>query len=107
MKEAEADLERRVSACIGRMPFLWLNAPDPPGGSSARGRIERNAIALLSHARARAADRPSANWLGARSDRERVRASGLWNNNHVDEGHDPAFLDEMAALVDAERRSRP
>lgn len=107
VKEAEADLERRVSACIGQMPFLWLNAPDPPGGSSARGRIERNAIALLSHARPPAADRPSANWLGARSDRERVRASGLWNNNHVDEGYDPSFLGEMAALVDAERRSRP
>lgn len=31
---------------------------------SARGRIERNAIALLSHMRAPAADPPSANSLG-------------------------------------------
>ena len=101
VKEDELDLERRVSAYIGEMPFLWLNVPDAPSAASARGHIERNAIALLSHARAPAADRPSANWLGAYSDRPRVRASGLWNNNHVDEGYDAAFLDELATLVDA------
>ena len=101
VKEAEVDLERSVSAYIGEMPFLWLNVPDAPSAASARGRIERNAIALLSHARAPAADRPSANWLGAHSDRPRVRRSGLWNNNHVDEDYDAAFLDELATLVDA------
>ena len=101
VKEDEVDLERRVSAYVGEMPFLWLNVPDAPSAASARGRIERNAIALLSHARTPAADRPSANWLGAYSDRPRVRASGLWNNNHVDEDYDAAFLDELATLVDA------
>ena len=59
VKEDEVDLERRVSAYIGEMPFLWLNVPDAPSAASARGRIERNAIALLSHARAPAADHPS------------------------------------------------
>jgi hypothetical protein len=39
--------------------------------------------------------------LGTRSDRERVRASGLWNSNHVDEGYDPAFLDKLEQLVAA------
>ena len=68
---------------------------------SARGRIERNAIALLSHARTPSADSPSANWLGLHSDRHRVRQSGLWNNNHVDELSDEGFLSEMAELVDA------
>ena len=65
MKNAEADLERRVSAYIGQMPFLWLNVPDAPSPQSARGRIERNAIALLSNARTPAVDRPSTNlaWL--------------------------------------------
>ena len=101
VKEAEVDLERSVSAYIGEMPFLWLNVPDAPRAASARGRIERNAIALLSHARAPAADYPSANWLGAHSDRTLVRTSGLWNNNHVNEDYDAAFLDELATLVDA------
>ena len=101
VKDAEADLERRVSAYIGRMPFLWLNVPDAPSPQSARGRIERNVIALLSHARTPAADRPSTNWLGLYSDRCRVRKSGLWNNNHVNEDGDAVFLREMAELVDA------
>ena len=104
VKDAEADLERRVSAYIGQMPFLWLNVPDAPSPQSARGRIERNAIALLSHARTPAADSPSANWLGLHSDRHRVRQSGLWNNNHVDELGEEAFLSKMAALVDSKQR---
>ena len=111
VKSAEADLERRVSAYIGQMPLLWLNVPDAPSPQSARGRIERDAIALLSHARAPAADRPSANWLGARSDRARVRQSGLWNNNHVDADVDErgvaVFLSELAELVDANPRRGP
>lgn len=101
VKEAEADLERRVSTYIGRMPFLWLNVPDDPSLHSDRGVIERNAIALLSRARTARADAPSGRWLGADSDRQRVRASGLWNNRHVDEDYDAAFLDLMEALADA------
>ena len=99
LREAEADLERRVSAAIGQMPFLWLEVPDAPGPDSERGRIERNAIALLSHARSAAADAPSARWLGAHSDRGLVRAAGLWNNRHVEEDYDDGFLDVVATLV--------
>ena len=101
VKEAEADLERRVSATIGRMPFLWLSVPDVPGPESARGRIERGAIALLSNAGSPAADQASPHWLGAHCDRPQVRASGLWNNNHVGERYDPGFLDEMESLIRA------
>ena len=103
VKEAEADLERRVSATIGRMPFLWLCVPDAPGPESARGRIERGAIALLSNAGSPAADQASPHWLGAHCDRPQVRASGLWNNNHVEERYDPEFLDEMESLIRAWR----
>ena len=100
VKDGEAELECRVSAVIGAMPFLWLSVPDAPGRESARGRIERGAIALLSNAVPGAADPPSAHWLGAYSDRSLVRASGLWNNNHVEDVYDPAFLDEMEALIE-------
>lgn len=99
VKKAEADLERRVSATIGQMPFLWLCVPDAPGPESARGRIERGAIALLSSAVSPAADPASGNWLGAHCDRPAVCASGLWNNNHVDERYDPRFLYEMEACI--------
>ena len=99
VRSGEVDLERCVSAYIGRMPFLWLNVDDGPGPDSQRDPIERNAIALLSHARTPAADTPSSRWLGAFSDRERVRTSRLWNNNHIEENHDASFLDAMERLV--------
>ena len=99
INRAEADIETLVSEYIGQMPFLWLNVNDAPGPDSKRGLIERNAIALLSGYLRPAADRPSGGWLGHYSDRERVRLSGLWNNNHVDETYDPSFLDEMERWV--------
>ena len=96
---AEADVEALVSEYIGKMPFLWLGVGDDPGPNSSRGLIERNAIALLSGYR-HAIDSPSAGWLGQHSDRERVRLSGIWNNNYVDETYDPRFLDEMEWWID-------
>ena len=99
VKRAEADLEAHVSRYIGAMPFLWLDVGDAPGPASERGVIERNAIALLSGYREPAPDPPSPDWLGHSSDRERVRRSGLWNNNHVDEAYDPSFLDAMERRI--------
>jgi hypothetical protein len=92
LKEAELAHEIAVSEYIGAMPFLWLGINDAPGPDSDRGLIERNAIALLSNYGKDPCDPPSDNWLGHNSDRERVRRSGMWNNNHVDEDYDPGFL---------------
>ena len=104
IKETEADLEALVSEYVGRMPILWLNVNDAPGPNSSRGFIECNAIALLSGYSRPAADGPSTEWLGYHSDRKRVRLSGLWNNNHVNETCDPSFLDEMESRIDATPR---
>jgi hypothetical protein len=95
----EAELEREVSQTIGAMPFLWLAINDEPGPNSLRGFVERNAIALLSNHGKAPIDPASPNWLGGFSDRERVRLSGLWNSNHVDERYDPAFLGVVEQLV--------
>jgi hypothetical protein len=103
VRAAEIDLERRVSAVIGAMSFLWLAIDDEAGPGSLRGSIERNAIALLSNYNKPALDPPSPAWLGRHSDRERVRTSGLWNQNHVDESCDPDFLDTLDALVSKAR----
>ena len=100
VKLVEADLEMLVGRYIGDMPFLWLGVEDEPGPASQRGLIERNAIALLSGYREHAPDPPSTDWLGHLSDRERVRGSGLWNNNHVDEDYARSFLDVLARRVD-------
>jgi hypothetical protein len=95
----ERDLESEVSRVIGQMPFLWLSIEDDAGPNSLRGIIERNSIALLSNYNKRCLDPPSSGWLGHHSNRERVRKSGLWNQNHVEESYDPEFLHKLEQLV--------
>lgn len=99
IREIERPHEALVSQYIGTMTLLFISVPDAPGPESMRGVIERNAIALLSNYRAETPDMPSSNWLGQFSSRDRVRRSGLWNNNHVDEDYDPAFLRLLEELV--------
>jgi hypothetical protein len=100
---AEAPVEQAVSRYIAAMPFLWLDIDDPPGPDSLRGFIERNAIALLSNHERMPFDLASPDWLGHSSGRARVRSSGLWNQQHVEEAHDPIFLDALEELIDASR----
>jgi len=95
----EHSLECEVSKVIGCMPFLWLAIEDEPGPESLRSYIERNVIALLSNYKKHSVDAASETWLGHNCDRERVKSSGLWNSNHVEESYDPAFLDHLGRLV--------
>ena len=99
-RDAEAPMEREVSRIIGRMPFVWLRIDDPPGPDSQRAYIERNSIGLLSNLDRAPCDPPSPTWLGHECDREKVRRSGLWNQQHVEAAYDPAFLDVLDGLVD-------
>jgi len=99
VRKGELALERDVSQFIGSMPFLWLAIHDDAGPDSLRGYIERNSIALLSNYEKPALDAPSEQWLGRHCDRELVRQSGIWNQKHVDESYEPAFLDRFEQLV--------
>jgi hypothetical protein len=99
IRASEVELEQAVSQVICKMPFLWLAIEDEAGPESMRGTIERNAIALLSNFNKSPLDPPSPQWLGHHCNRERVKASGLWNQNHVEESYDPAFLDDLDGLV--------
>jgi hypothetical protein len=81
------------------MPFLWLALEDESGPESRRARIEKNSIALLSNYNKPALDPPSHDWLGRQCNRERVRNSGLWNSDHVDDSYSPAFLEELEQWV--------
>jgi hypothetical protein len=99
IRAGEIALERAVSEAIGSMRFVWVDIPDDPGKSSERGYIERNAIALLSNYRKQVLDPASPGWLGRSCDRPLVRESHLWNNNHVADAYDPAFLDRLEALA--------
>ena len=94
-RNLEVGLEAKVSDTIGAMPFVCLSIPDEAGPDSDRGYIERNAIALLSNYEKQVLDSPSEQWLGRYCNRDRVRGSGLWNSNHVNESYDPAFLSRL------------
>lgn len=99
IRAKENSLEVEVSRVIRSMPFIWLAIDDEPGAGSARGYIERNAIALLSNYEKPSLDPPTSGWLGHQCNRERVRKSGLWNSNYVNEPYDPAFLYRLEYLV--------
>lgn len=93
-RDAEYPLEVAVTEHIAGMPFLWLAVRD----RGDRGLIMRHTIALLSR-RTGGVDPASARWLGLEADSEKVRTSALWNEIHVDETYDPAFLDTLERLV--------
>lgn len=97
VRAVERPFEQEVTRIIGGMPFVWLEIDDAPGAGSMRGYVERNAISLLSNLAKSPLDAPSAHWRGAGCDRGKglVKDSGLWNQNHVDEDYDPAFLDVL------------
>lgn len=101
VRAGERDLEGSVSHYIGDLPVLFVAAEDEAGPSSIRGIIERNSIALLSNYHREVIDAASPAWLGRYSGRERVRESGLWNNNHVDKAYDPRYLEILERAVSA------
>ena len=76
------------------MPFLWLGVP----GRADGGHLQQNSIALLSCISG-GPDQPGASWLGRHAQRAEIRASGLWNVQHVSGHHDPAFLRRLDQLV--------
>jgi hypothetical protein len=99
IRRCEHALESAVSQHIRAMPFLWVEIDDEAGPRSLRGMIECNSIGLLSNFEKAVVDPPSSAWLGSTCSRERVRRSGLWNENHVDEGYDPDFLSRLEEQV--------
>lgn len=98
VRERERAMEVEVSRRICAMPFLWLSVPTRANGTSDRGLLERNSIALLS-ASAGSPEGPSSDWLGRNAQAAKVRASGLWNVNHVDDGFQHGALDLLAAYI--------
>jgi hypothetical protein len=94
IRQRERPLERAVSQHIRTMPFLWISIPDEPGPESLRGYIERNSIALLSNydLQNTPIDSPSTAWLGHLATSEKIRRSGLWNSNHVEDRYESGFL---------------
>lgn len=105
VRDDEYPIELQVSQYIRAMPFLWLKVEDPPGPSSMRASIERNAIALLSNygklGPPEAIDAPSPMWLGTYCAKDAVRKSGPWNADHTNDNQwNQTFLDKLEHLIE-------
>lgn len=101
IKNQEAPIERLVSEYIRSMPFLWVGVNGPPGPNSKRLLIEKNAIALLSnYGRKVKVDSTSLNWLGKYAWSDKIKISGLWNVDYVDQDYDQDFLNLLKRCVD-------
>ncbi len=100
VRDAEVDLERRVSDVIGAMDVLWLDVPD----RHDRASIERGCIGLLSNRNRPAIDPPGPAWLGHLTGRDEISQSGLWNVQHVDADPAPDVLGQVAAAFERSRR---
>jgi hypothetical protein len=99
VREAEYPIELAVSRYIRAMTVLWVSVPGDAGTTSDRKLIEANAIALLTNRQREPIDPPSPGWLGRLSRHSAIRESGLWNVQHVDERHDPGFLNVLEGYV--------
>ena len=97
---AEVPIEAFVSEYLGQLYFLWLPIDDEPGLDTLRRYIERNAIALTSGLLELMIDPPSPSCLGLRSGRDKVRRSGLWNQQHVGEDYEPHFLNILETAIE-------
>lgn len=97
-RRSELELERRVSDYIRDLLFLWVKVDDEPGPESDRAYLEQNAIALLSNYKREPID-PRDDWLGQYSRSAKIRESGLWNVDHVDEEYDPDVLDTLRTYL--------
>jgi hypothetical protein len=90
-------LEVEVSNTIQAMPLLFVAIDDPSGPESI---VECDSIALLSNFQREPIDPPSTSWLGLNSYESKVRGSGLWNIDHVEEEFTEGFLTEFRHRVD-------
>lgn len=106
VREAETQMEQKVSTYIGRMSVLWLKVLDETGPTSDRAYIERNSISLLAGL-LRPIDLPSLTWLGNNCPNQRVVRSGLWNADYTDNRCDVRFLDVLEEYVDITLGARP
>ncbi|ESX09924.1 hypothetical protein X768_16750 [Mesorhizobium sp. LSJC265A00] len=97
---SELPVEEAVSSYLSRLSFARLSIVDEPGPESLRGTMEQQSIALLTNFERPKLDPATPSWLGLASNRPLVVGSGLWNQRHVTEKHDPAFLLTLSQLID-------
>lgn len=90
----EQEVEKAVSAYIGKMKVMLLEIPDEPRRDNRRAFVERNTIGLL------AGQEPASKaWLGLYTHNPSIAQSYLWNVNHVGHVVEDGFIDCVKELV--------
>jgi len=100
IRTQEHELEQRVSEYIRILPFLVIDIPGQPGPDSKRAMIEKNLIALVSHARRTSPDLKKDDWLGHHSPRAEIAKTGLWNIQHVSSFYSDDIIQQVEAHIE-------
>lgn len=107
IREQEHELEQRVSEYIRTLPFLVINIPGDAGPDADRALIEKNLIALVSHARRTNPELQKDDWLGDRSPRAEISRTQLWNIQHVSSFYSDDIIQQVTPYINQTERVVP
>lgn len=99
IREQEHALEQRVSKMIRNLPFLVIDIPGEPGPDCDRAMIEKNLIALISHARRTNPKLKKDGWLGYHSPHAEIAKTGLWNIHHVSAFYSDSIIQDVEPYI--------
>lgn len=99
LREQEHSLEQRVSDYIRSLPFVVIDIPGEPGPDCDRVRIEKNLIALVSHARRTRPRLMRDGWIGHASPKPEIHKTGLWNIHHVSAMFTNSIVGELEPYI--------
>jgi hypothetical protein len=99
LREQEHPLEVRVSDYIRSLPFLVMDVPGAPSKTSARARLEKNLIGLVSQRRRTTPTLMREGWLGHENPKPEIHRTGLWNIHHVTALYDASIISDINSYI--------
>lgn len=99
LREQEHPLEVRVSDYIRSLPFLVIDVPGTPSKTSARARLEKNLIGLVSQRRRSTPSLMRDGWLGHENPAPEIHRTGLWNIHHVTALYDGSIVSDIDTYI--------
>jgi len=104
IREQEHSLEQRVSEYIRTLPFLAVDIPGEPGPDCERSMLEKNLIALVSHARRTTPGVDQSGWLGYNSPHAEIARTSLWNIDHVNGFYSGSVIRDLKPHIENTER---
>lgn len=98
IREAEVELEQRVSTYLSELEIFLIPISDEPSKDSLRAHVETQLIALCSED-FHTIDQSESTWLGRHSPMSTITKSGLWNLRDVAKEYKPDGLGSVTHLI--------